>query len=293
MDPTLLPADLADPPMTDLELDQFFEAWVGLADEAALDLPAALEYLVEGTDPTVNRRVSRWRVEDDATAEWAGRKLAAAQQHYAEQNALRDEWVRKIDMWLASETAHDKREREFFTFHLEDYAIRRRAAGGGATLNLPSVTLRASNNQPAAKVADEPVLADYIESKLDEPAWERAIGAAGVLAETVVKRTPKVYVAPFRALVRLEPRTVGYEEHATLACSHEIVGAIATLRDNAAGGHAIGEVLDCDVCGYRQAIYAIDLVPVTEPVVVGPDGEPVPGTSVDPGGISPKVTVHA
>lgn len=287
----LLPADLAvdAPPLSDAELEAFYDEWVTLASDAGIDLAPALA-LMEDSAP------GRWRIEDDSAAEWAGRRLALAQAAVDYQTELATEWKRKIDLWLAQVTGTQRRTVDYMTDRLGDYAVRRREAGGSPTLSLPSVTVKTSDRKPKATVEDDELLAGWIEGALlnggprQEP-WVKALLEHGHDVEDVVQRKAKVYVGPLRDLVTLGVRTDGYEMHTTLACGHTLVEPVEGMSTPETL-HAVGEMVPCGECMGVAAAYEIVLVAVTEPVVLGPDGEPIPGATVDPGGMSVKVSTH-
>jgi len=73
-------------------------------------------------------RLQRFRIEDDGGAEWAMRKLAAANRRIDEAEMQAEAWRKQIDEWEQRVTADPVRTIDFMTHHLTDYARRVREA---------------------------------------------------------------------------------------------------------------------------------------------------------------------
>lgn len=295
-----LPAELAvdEPPLSDEDLAVYFGRLDEQPDPDYAPLPAS-----EST-------VGRWRVEADDQAEWALRKLALANEEMRRLAEQAQEWERRIRAWFQQAAATHERTAAFMEDRLADYALRLRAAGGPATLQLPSGTIKTTEQKPAVEVADDALLARILDEALGEPqraldedelarwrAWQEAWAKATAGMEEpleLVKRTPKVYVGPLRKLVHVEERPTGRERLTlTLACDHEAAEVIAAGAETDA---LLGSLTACPLCPAdsidgeaMQVVVATQVEPLTELVPVGPDGDPVPGAQVRPGGITPKV----
>jgi hypothetical protein len=87
-------------------------------------------------------REGRWQIEDELAAEWAMLKLAEAQDRISAVVESTTAYVERAQELLRRKTAEDRRTVEFMAEQLQDYALRCRAAGKGATVTLPSGTVR-------------------------------------------------------------------------------------------------------------------------------------------------------
>lgn len=303
-----IPPDLAvdTPPMTDDDLAAYFAVMdagpnaelVNGPDHVDPDHAAAIEDAAH---------VHGWRVEADDQAEWAMRKLALAQSELRVMVEQRDEYVARIDQWLDRTSRQTRRTIAYMTERLEDYGVRRRDAGGAATLSLPSGVVKTSKAEPKVEVLDDEQLAIHVQSLIEvelamptgDPErptpWADAYRAAGIESlDDLVRWNPKVYVGPLRKLAAVADRRAGTTITTTLACGHTLVHTTNAVDDD--GDHAVGELVPCSLCPHDpidgpqdQPVASVDAVPLTELVAVGPDGEPLPGAGVDLGGITPKV----
>lgn len=294
-----IPADLPIPPelavevepISDDDLDLYFDVMATTPGDGAGGPPEADLALAESVD--------RWQIDSDDLAEWALRKLAVAQEEVArlEQQAL--EWQRRIDEWFAQAAAPHRRRIAWATERLEDYALRLREAGGIATLTLPSGVLKTTVTKPAIEVADDAEVASWLETIDDREKaalWDDAMEAAGLALDSdeFVKRTPKVYVGPLRKVARIDERVLEHVAVVALGCDHELRVLVNGPDDLSVPQP--GELMPCPVCpqdslegDQRRPVAAVVVEPVLEYVVVGPDGEAIPGAQVRPGGVTAKV----
>lgn len=322
LDPELLPPELMvdTPPLTDADLRAYFDSMEP-------------EYDREGTMPEEvlgREHVRSWQITDHGAAQWAGALLALAEADMRPNEELATYWHQRIDAWLADATKEQRRTAELMRAKLEDYALRIRAAGGPATITLPSVVLRTTKAEPKVEVADDETVAAYLERLFhwafsdpeDEPAllcedpvtpeyatWmaqqehRQAVAAAIVEAlgeatpADVVKRAPKVYVGPFRRLVHLGHVSTGWRARVELECEHWADGPCSGLDDPELP--AIGAVVTCQQCepdaiegAPERHVADVTVYEETEPAVFGPDGLVVPGTEVNPGGLTPKAVAR-
>lgn len=298
-----IPAELAveAEPLSDDELARYFD--VHEAFTSASGLPEHMRPQPSETE------AGRWRIESDDAAEWALRKLAMARDEAARLREQADEWAARIEHWFVQAAREHVRTEAFMRERLEDYGLRRRDAGGAATLNLPSGTIKTTSSQPAVEVVDDATLALVLETALGEPpralsdedaasyrawreAWDKLVADSDEPVE-LVKRTPKVYVGPLRKLVRVAELPTGQTRWVlSLSCEHEQI--ITTDDDDM--GVELGDELPCSQCpgdpidgAALSTLIAVEQQQLTELVAVGPDDEPVPGAGVKPGGVTATV----
>lgn len=285
-----IPPELAVPnePIADHELAMYLDAVHDAAGESSVDLHVAAAWLADDENAqTVPARVARWRCESDDEAEWALRKLALAEAELSRLREQADEWAARIEQWFRSAAQQHERTAEFMADRLRDYGIRRRAAGGGATLDLPSGTIKTQQSKPAVKIADDEKLYAAIEA-LDGDAlvkWNDAMLNAGIEQHELVKITHKVYAQPLRKLVQISEKPDGNVLRITFGqCDHVVT------YDFLADGNDVperGEMLVCSSCPHdsidgeqRRPVADAELVAETKRVVIGPDGSELPGVTV-------------
>lgn len=315
-----LPPNLAvdQPPIPTSEWWAYIEA---SADAEPHYDPEALEHPEQYEAGYVARaRVHAWRPDTDDQAEWVGRHMVGAVGRMRPLREQAAEWKARIDGWLSEVTARDQATVAWAERVLTDYGARRREATGTATLTLPSVVVRATAKQPKAAVVDDDGAAVYLAEVRDLLAtdyvaddaltveqvrglerWAEAIADTSVSWEDVAAWHAKVYLGPLRKLVSLGEQVAGVDRVVSLACGHTVTTHHPTMTEaDAADGPEQGEVVDCPVCEpdpiegpVRVAVAEVAMVPQMVPCVVGPDGLPVPGTEVEPGGLDVKVTARA
>lgn len=325
--PAPMPADFAmeAPPLTDADLDAFL-AYVDQAE--ADDLPAVRAGSVVATLDEASANPGpfaehvraavpayRFSVDDDETAEWALRRLAEYEATLADLAEKRDAWMRRIGEWFDQASRQPARRARFFTEHLEDYGRRHREANPKvATIHLPSGQIKTSKSSPAAEVVDDGAVADWIDLRLTRPpagvddaaiarwqAWCAAVRAAAPdPTSPLVVRTPKVYVGPLRKVVTITERHVADRVTIAWACDHTLAHTVPVETPRHLDPTPeVGEMTACRQCPFDAidgvppmvAVREVSREPLTEHVVLGPDGEPVPGTTVRPGGLTPKVVL--
>ncbi|QOR55366.1 MAG: hypothetical protein SHS37scaffold145_17 [Phage 71_18] len=305
-----LPPELAGDPdqfLTDEDLAYLYAKADELAEASGVDWRQCLTDLAGLGSPDVAGPGARWQITDDAGAQWAGAHLAMAEAELRRLHEQAHDWVQRIINWEAEEGRNAARTSAHMTQLLEDYGVRVREAGGPATITLPSVVIKTSEVKPKATVTDDEALADlldmlYARATTGDEAWDArarawadATLAAGLDPSELVKRTPKVYVGPLRSLVKLGTVSDGWRYSARLACGHHVEAACVALDDPDVP--ARGDVMRCPVCppdaiegDVSQPVELVVIREITRQVVLGPDGQQVPGTDVDPGGIRPNAT---
>lgn len=297
-----IPADLAfdAPPLTDDDLEAYFALEdaqeAGTADEAT---------------PVPEHPVGLFTITDLGLAEWAMRRKAAAEAEVAALAEQRDDWMRRIGEWFDQAARRPARTAAFMTERLEAFGLAERARNPKvATIPLPSGVIKTTASKPTAEVADDEAAAIHVQSQIEvelamptgDPErptpWADAYRAAGIGSlDALVRWTPKVYAGPLRSLVTVAERKVGVRVTVTLACGHTITYQ-RPADDEGADDPVVGEFVECSVCE-PDAIDGAKAWPVRdladedvmEPVVLGPDGEPIPGVVVRPGGTTAKASV--
>lgn len=293
-----IPAELAveQEPIAEHELAAYFAAVQNDADAAAVDPEVAAEWLAaDDSAQSLAARVARWRIEADDQAEWALRKLAVANEELRRFTEQAQEWANRIHAWFLQASREHERTASFMRDRLEDYGLRRREAGGGATLTLPSGTIRTTASGEAVEVENDEELYVLLEG-LDGDAlveWSNAMANAEVEQHELTKRSVKIDVRSLRKLVRIEHVHDGNELTIEYACGHVVTfdyfGSIEEVPER-------GEVIGCAQCpmdpieGVAQvAVARAELSQRTKPVVLGPDGSELKGVRVRPARIVPKV----
>lgn len=299
---TLLPDLLTEPPLTDLDLQRLYDAADELANASGVDWQQCLLDLA-ASSPTdhVATPAAGWRITDEGGAQWAGATMALADAELAHLRELATEWLQRIKEWEVEQGRKPARTRAHMELLLTDYGVRVREAGGPATITLPSVVIKTTDAQPKATVTDDEVLGAFIEQALrgdnGQPelveAWLAALDASGLTPTDLLRRTAKVYLDPLRSLTTLGHVSEGWRFTATLACGHTIDRPCSGLDD--LGVLQVAEVVACPACspdpieGDRaHPVAEVVVYEQTRPVVLGPDGVELPGTEVDPGGITAR-----
>lgn len=268
------------PPETALDAEPFTDADLldALADDGEVEETAA---------------PLRWAPSNDDEADWSMRKLAVAEAELAEIRARRDAYVERIDRWATREIQASGVEKRIARWRalLEDYALRRREEDGAATIWLPSGKVATTSSKPAAEVADDETFVAWLRDTYDDDAEK---------LDAAVKVTAKPLISAVKSELRVVERTRAVVPIATPACGHEpirlpeveVEGSDRKLAEMAAS-----EVV-CPAC-YDPidgegvvAVVGVDRDDVTELVVVSTaTGDVVPGLSVRPAKVTPRVSI--
>lgn len=308
-----IPADLAfdAPPLTDDQLDAYFAEAEHVEDAHEIPVFSGEGVVDEfvADDEAWGRRevraVAGFQVTDLATAEWAMRKLAEAEAERAALAEQRDSWMERIGAWFDQASKRPTRTANFMTDRLLAFGRGERERNPRvATIPLPSGTIKTTASRPAVEVADDAALASYIADRLTLPpvpasdaalaryrTWQEAVAEAEAEGDNLVKYTPKVYAGPLRAVASVQQRKLGDRVTVTLSCDHSW-----SFITNGEHEYTVGVFASCSVCepdpidGARSwPVREVVTEDEYEVVVVGPDGEPLPGVAVRPGGVSVKV----
>lgn len=208
-----------------------------------------------------------WTISDDNAAEWAMERVRLAQLELDRLHEQYQLWRQRLDDWLADNGQEARAAVEFFTGHLERYAIAQREAGGPATVKLPGGKIATRKASRAVIVADEEAL---LASDLE---W-----LGEVLAE------PRVLVSKLRDHVRIVDVKVG--DRYTWECGHWYVPA---PPDHGVDYGMDEAVAGCAVCGLVGSFTVTDEL---EPrVMTLDDGEVIPGLEVRPENVTAVVSI--
>lgn len=213
--------------------------------------------------PELYAEADRWRVADLADAEWAMARLADAQARLQAISDQANEWADKITEWARTAGRRDQATVSYMEHQLARWALAQRAANPrAATFSLPSGTVATRRVAEGLDVTDEPALLAYLISQPELPA-------------EVVENRPRIMKAQLPAVLRISERLVGW------LCTHR--DGTATVHP----GDADGKPQPGDLVDGRPVV---KVEPLTERVVVGPDGTEVPGVAVRAERISATVT---
>jgi hypothetical protein len=265
-DPGLPPflALAGDEPFTDAELDEVLST--------GLDVP-------EG-HPLA--RVTAWRIESDEDAEWAMRKLVEVVAEREPIDLQHDEWVRRIEANRKALVEPLSRRQARWELLLEDYVLRVRDASAGKvkSIKLPSGKLATTGSDEAVELADEEAVLAWVNT-LPEP--ERA--------ELLSKPKPLVSALRKRAGI-VEQHVVETRFKARLFCEH-LVG-MRTEDPFPDAPWKAGDEVPCETCGTRQRVELVEIETeelATKVVLDTTTGEPIPGVTIRPPKVTPRVEV--
>ncbi|NPV53774.1 MAG: hypothetical protein HPY71_09665 [Firmicutes bacterium] len=121
----------------------------------------------------------RFRIQDDAQANWAVRKIAQTRQELATAEALAHQEIERVERWLADRRREAERTERFFTALLMEYFIPKFAIDPRRkAVKLPSGTVQVRQQQPEFRRNDAVLLAwlkDHGRSDLinvtESPKW--------------------------------------------------------------------------------------------------------------------------
>lgn len=288
-DPGPMPPELAIDiaPLSDEVLDRLDAAFGEAADDGIA--PEQWESLYSGADPftdphapaaahLVPDEARGWRISDIGAAEWAMRHVASIDTELAELQAQAAEWRERIDAWFSYKAGTLERRRGFFAVHLQLYALERRDADPKAkTLTLPAGVVRTTEHKPAVAVEDESAVIG----------WAKRQGRE-VLTDVAPPIPRKVHVRPLRDHCHVAEVI----DHAKLILSSGEI--VEWFRDQHFEGSPPAPLCPQVGDGWPSPEEAESLVGQVEILdshleAQGPDGQPVPGTRIEPRSVSAKV----
>lgn len=116
----------------------------------------------EWADTLEPERAERWQITGTETAAWAMGKVAAAHADLDELKRQAAEWKQRVDEWLEHESAPLVRRIEFFSGHLERYALDvREADPKKKSLVLPSGVVKTRVSNPRVEVVDDEAFVEW------------------------------------------------------------------------------------------------------------------------------------
>jgi hypothetical protein len=114
-------------------------------------------------------RAYAWRIEDDNSAEWAMRHVAAANREIADAEAKAQHWVEQVTDWLTAQRRRPAAKIVFFENHLNRYQRARREADPTAkTLSLPSGVVRSTMHADTVKIVGKDAYVAWAETNAPE-----------------------------------------------------------------------------------------------------------------------------
>lgn len=97
-----------------------------------------------------------FRITDDSSADWAGRKLKAARDRIAANNALADDEIHRVEAWLVDVNSTLTADAHYFEWLLTQYALEVRAADPKRkSIKLPTVTMSTREPRATVTITDE------------------------------------------------------------------------------------------------------------------------------------------
>lgn len=226
--------------------------------------------------------VMRWEIRNDGDAEWAMAMVADLKANDDLLTEQEQAYLDRIRRHYADAHRRLAQRRAFFEVHLTRYAAAHRALDPkrNKTLRLVSGTVASTEHQPKAGIEDEAKVIEWARGALD-----------GDDLEQVVKVKESAAVLELRKRVKLVKTPAGYE--VTLDCGH--VHLVPPSNPATGDAHTPEQLradgMPCDECE-PDPIDGHPWRAVTEVAdwdmleVRGPDGKPVPGAKVEPGGVS-------
>lgn len=263
-DPGPIPAELMDDPLDELsDGERMIADAFTFATDSEVSVGQAIEMLADA-EP------ERWRIVDDDGAEWALRKLAAAQVELDALRARATAWQERIEAWFSQAAREPAETAEFFTAHVEWYARQQRAEHDRKSFALPSGRVSSRSTAPCAAVGDEAAVLDWV-SQSDDRAAVAPPQPRKVYVSELRKRTTVVEVIDRARLVLSDGEIIEWEREPLDSCPK--VGDGWPTPETAEALVAQVEVIESHLA------------------VVDESGAPVPGVVVQPEHVS--VTVQA
>ncbi|NPV80822.1 MAG: hypothetical protein HPY52_11185 [Firmicutes bacterium] len=159
----------------------------------------------------------RFRIKDDAQADWALRKIAKARRRFAEAEELAMLEVRKIQAWLDDIEKSAEREESFFAGLLREYHMGLLAEDPKhKTHKLPNGQLQMRETQPEF-VRDDQILLRWLKERnltqyvetIERPQWgelKKALQVEGTKTVYEGEQVPGIMVNPkpptFRVVIK-------------------------------------------------------------------------------------------
>lgn len=154
--------------------------------------------LLPGDSDETEQRTGPFRIDSDALASWALRRLRGLRSQIDEIEQIAGAEIERVEAWRARSSRPLERNAAFFEAILSDYALRCRAESGRKTISLPAGKI--STRQPAARwIVDSDTFIPWARQSApdllrikEEPNLAEMKAAAGVLALIVSEETGTV-----------------------------------------------------------------------------------------------------
>jgi len=106
-------------------------------------------------------------VDDDSKADWAMRKLAVIRRKQAENQAIYDRELQRVQEWLQKVNTALERDAEWFEANLRPYALVQRSEGRKSVV-LPHGTIKTVAGRPKIEIESQEELLAWAEKSLPE-----------------------------------------------------------------------------------------------------------------------------
>lgn len=296
-----IPPDLNDdpPPLPPADLDAFIAMVVDLAQLSGVSLGDSTHAHIHADERPA---AASWEPTDLAGAEWCARKHADARERIAGMRDCYEAWKAELDVWLADVTKRDEVTAMLMASKLEAFALEQRAAGGPATLKLPSGQVRTVKHSTKVTMPDaDTVLAwakelvpcptcggqDIVDEANRSMVCPTCLGAKEIQRHPdLVKLKEWVNVTDVRAYVDARPVATG-RFVMSLSCGCTLVDSlpdgIAERVTDDGRVWAAGETVRvlCPTHGTDQPVAHIEPETTLQPVAVNGEGL-VAGLGVEP-----------
>lgn len=108
-----------------------------------------------------------FKVDDDAKADWAMRKLASIRRKQAENKAIFDRELLRVTEWLEKVNTALERDAEWFEANLRPYALLQRSEGRKSVV-LPHGTIKTTAGRPKFEIENESEFMTWAETNAPE-----------------------------------------------------------------------------------------------------------------------------
>lgn len=287
-----IPSDLNDdpPPLPDADLEAFIADVLDVATESGASIGDSTHAHLHADERPA---AASWEPTDLAGAEWCARKLAEARERIAGMSDCYETWKAELDVWLADVTKRDEVTAMLMASKLEAFALEQRAAGGPATLKLPSGQVRTVKHSTKVTMPDaDAALAWALElvpcrDCTDEILCGKCVGGKVQRHADIVQRKEWVNVTDVRAYVEPRPVATGrfvmdLECGCTLTDSLPDELAAQVTEDGRVWAEGETVRVLCPTHGDAHSLVRIEPEMKLQPVEVGPDGETVEVLSIEP-----------
>lgn len=115
--------------------------------------------LQESLNNYLNEKEEGWKVEDEASADWALRKIKEHENEIKRINEFAEQEISKIESWANKEVDRHEKDIDFFQSKLAEYAMELREKDDKfKSLKLPNGRVRFRKRQPQWKYDDKTLI---------------------------------------------------------------------------------------------------------------------------------------